>query len=114
MKPKKLIRSKIIKYLKDGEFETIEDLGELNGLYALKVMEELSEIQQSNHSDIMEFIDLMQVVFQFAVENGFSKEQISNALIDKSLEKGNFGRLALNNLNPENPSNALYFKTKDK
>ena len=31
------------------------------------------------------------------------------ALIEKSVEKGSFGRLALNNLNPENPSNKLYF-----
>jgi predicted house-cleaning noncanonical NTP pyrophosphatase (MazG superfamily) len=110
MKPKKLIRSKIVSKLKNGEFEVIENQQELNRLYALKIQEELAEIQESKHLDLMEFVDLMQVAFSFARENGFSHEQISNAVIEKSTEKGMFGRLALNNLNPDNPSNKLYFK----
>lgn len=109
MKPKKLIRKFITEKLKEGEWETITDQDELNKLYALKIREELEEIQTSEHKDIMEFVDLIQVTFSFAKQNGFTHEQLSVALIEKSVEKGSFGRLALNNLNPENPSNKLYF-----
>ena len=110
MKPKKLIRKFITEKLKEGEWETITDQIELNKLYALKIREELEEIQTSEHKDIMEFVDLIQVAFSFAKQNGFTHEQLSVALIEKSVEKGSFGRLALNNLNPENPSNKLYFE----
>lgn len=113
MKPKKLIRKFITEKLKEGEWETITDQKELNQLYAIKVREELAEIQQSDHNDIMEFVDLIQVAFSFAKQNGFTHEQISTALIEKSVNKGTFGRLALNNLNPNNPSNKLYFETQD-
>lgn len=110
MKPKKLIRKHIVEKLKEGEWETITDQDELNRLYAIKVREELAEIQESDHKDIMEFVDLMQVAFSWAKQNGFTHEQISTALVEKSVEKGSFGRLALNNLNPNNPSNKIYFK----
>lgn len=110
MKPKKLIRKNIIEKLKEGEWETITDQEELNQLYAIKVREELAEIQESDHKDIFEFVDLIQVVFSFAKQNGFTHEEISKAMIEKSIDKGSFGRLALNNLNPENPSNRLYFE----
>ena len=110
MKPKKLIRKFITEKLKEGEWETIYDQDELNRLYAIKVREELAEIQGSDHKDIMEFVDLIQVAFSFAKVNGFTHEQLSNALVAKSIEKGTFGRLALNNLNPDNPSNKLYFE----
>lgn len=110
MKPKKLIRKHIVGVLKDGEYETITDQAELNNLYALKIKEELAEIQESEHNDILEFVDLIQVAFDFARENGFSKEEVTKNLIIKESLKGSFGRLALNNLNPENPSNKLYFE----
>lgn len=110
MKPKKLIRKFITEKLKEGEWEIITDQNELNKLYALKIHEELEEIQTSEYKDIMEFVDLIQVAFSFAKQNGFTYEQLSVALIEKSVEKGSFGRLALNNLNPENPSNKLYFE----
>jgi len=110
MKPKKLIRKFITDKLKEGEWEEVNDIDELNKLYALKVREELAEIQESNHKDIMEFVDLIQVAFSFARMNGFTQEEISLALVIKSVEKGTFGKLALNNLNPANPSNKLYFK----
>ena len=110
MKPKKLIRSGIVEKLKEGEWETITDQDELNRLYAIKIREELAEIQSSDHKDIFEFVDLIQVVFSFAKQNGFTHEQLSSAMTAKSLDKGSFGRLALNNLNPDNPSNKLYFE----
>jgi len=109
-KPKKLIRKYITETLKEGEWEVITDQEELNRLYALKIREELEEIQASKHEDIMEFIDLIQVAFSFAKQNGFTHEQLSVALVEKSVEKGSFGNLALNNLNPENSSNRLYFE----
>jgi len=109
MKPKKLIRSGITSKLKEGEWETITDKAELNKLYAIKVIEELKEIQASDHKDIMEFVDLIQVVYSFAYQNGFTQKELNDALVEKSASKGVFGDLALNNLNPENPSNKLYF-----
>ena len=96
MKPKKLIRKFITEKLKEGEWETITDQEELNRLYAIKVREELAEIQASDHKDMMEFVDLIQVAFSFARQNGFTHEQLLVALIEKSVEKGSFGRLALN------------------
>lgn len=109
--PKKLIRKNITQKLKEGEWETIEDQDELNHLYALKIREELAEIKSSNHKDIMEFVDLIQVAFGYAKQNGFTQEQLGMAMVEKSVDKGVFGRLALNNLNPENPSNAIYFES---
>ncbi len=109
IKPKKLIRKNITEKLKPSEWEFIEDKQELNKLYALKVQEELKEIQDSQHNDIMEFVDLIQVAFSFAKQNGFTHEELANAMAEKSIEKGAFSNIALNNLNPENPSNALYF-----
>lgn len=110
MKPKKLIRSKVTSKLKEGEWETIDNQDELNALYAIKIREELAEIQESNHNDIMEFVDLIQVAFAFAKQNGFSHEELAMSIAEKSIDKGTFGRLALNNLNPNNPSNKLYFE----
>lgn len=109
MAVKKLIRSGIKKHLKDNEWELISNQDELNKLYALKIREELEEVQESDHKDIKEFVDLIQVVFAFAKVNGFTMNQLQEALITKSVEKGVFGRIALNNLNPDNPSNKLYF-----
>lgn len=113
MKPKKLIRKFTTEKLKEGEWEAIEDQKELNELYALKIKEELIEVQQSDHKDIMEFVDLIQVAFSFAKQNGFTHKQLSAAIFEKSINKGNFGRLALNNMNPNNPSNKIYFDTQD-
>ena len=109
IKPKKLIRSKITEKLKAGEWENVNDNSELNKLYEIKVREELAEIISSNHDDIMEFVDLIQVAYAFARVNGFHGKELSEALQKKSDEKGNFSNLVLNNLNPENPSNKLYF-----
>lgn len=114
MKPKKLIRSLISEKLKDGEWEEVTNQDELNRLYAMKIREELLEIQESKHLDIMEFVDLIQVAFSFAKQNGFTHEQLSVALVEKSFEKGAFGRIALNNLNPDNPSNRIYFEENTK
>ncbi len=110
MKPKKLIRKFITEKLKEGEWETITDQDELNRLYAIKIREELAEVQESNHKDIMEFADLLEVVYCFANENGFDRKAIDRAAFEKFNTKGSFGRLALNNLNPRNPSNKLYFE----
>jgi hypothetical protein len=67
------------------------------------------EIQASSHQDITEFSDLISVAFSFAQENGFKYEDLMSEILLKSSEKGKYSRVALNNLNPENPSNKLYF-----
>ena len=109
MKPKKLIRDKVPALILEREYETIEDKEELNRLYALKVREELAEIQHAHHKDILEFADLVEVAYCFAEQNGFSKEEIDLAMLGKYEKKGRFSNIALNNLNPQNPSNMLYF-----
>lgn len=110
-KPKKLIRDGILKFLKEDEWEVIEDSKELNKLFALKVQEELLEIQEANHKDITEFGDLLQVVYDFALANGFTQEEIAKTIEDKRIAKGTFtSKFALTNMNPENVSNQIYFK----
>lgn len=111
MKPKKLIRQNITSKLKEGEWETITDLSELNALYELKVREELQEIIDSGHKDINEFVDLIEVAVSFAMVNGFRSQELEDVGEAKFKEKGGFHNLALNNLNPSNPSNKIYFET---
>jgi predicted house-cleaning noncanonical NTP pyrophosphatase (MazG superfamily) len=113
MKPKKLVREEMINIIPKGEYERIDNQNELNDLYALKVKEELREIQNSNHQDIKEFADLIDVSMAFAIENGFTLEQLHEVSAIKEEKKGVYTNLALNNLNPSNPSNALYFEVKD-
>jgi predicted house-cleaning noncanonical NTP pyrophosphatase (MazG superfamily) len=108
MKPKKIIRSRTPN-VPITEVETIEDQKELNRLYVLKVREELEEIIKSDFNDINEFVDLIEVALAFADVNGFYGHNLNIAVAKKQTEKGSFGKLALNNLNPNNPSNKLYF-----
>ncbi len=107
--PKKLIRTGVTLKLEHNEVEIIDNKEELNKLFALKVREELAEIQASDHKDLSEFADLYQVVRDFAKVNGFDIVELSQAAVAKTVEKGEFEGYALNNLNPENPSNKLYF-----
>jgi len=110
MKPKKLIRQFIVQKLKLNEWELIEDKAELNRLYILKLKEEIAEIEKSNFEDISEFGDLVTVAFAFARMNGFNNEAVLSKMIEKALDKGEYSNCVLTNLNPENPSNALYFE----
>ena len=109
MKPKKLIRKKIISKLKENEWEIITDQDELNRLYEKKIREVLAEIQASGHKDVMEFVDLIQVAFSFAKVNGFTEELLSDLSVYKLMQLGDFSKIVLNNLNPDNPSNKIYF-----
>lgn len=86
--PKKLIRDKTTKHIADWEQESIKNKFELNSLYALKVKEELQEIEDGNWQDVTEFADLIQVAYDYALSNGFTYEEIDRALLDKLIEKG--------------------------
>jgi len=108
-KPKKLVRSGIVDFVEPDEIELITDKDELNALYSLKVKEELQEIINSNFQDEFEFADLLEVVFRFAEVNGISQHSLMITAIEKGQQKGTFNGTVLNNLNPKNPSNALYF-----
>ena len=109
-KPKKLIRKKIIYKIQFEEWELIEEKGDLYKLYDIKVREELNEIIESERKDIMEFADLVQVAFDYARECGFSRKELMEAVSEKAKSKGRFSNVVLNNLNPNNPSNRLYFE----
>jgi len=114
IKPKKLVRSGISEFVEPQELEVITDKDELNALYTLKVKEELQEIINSNYQDELEFADLLEVVFRFAEVNGISQHSLMVTAINKGLQKGTFNGTVLNNLNPNNPSNALYFNQNSK
>lgn len=107
--PKKLIREKIIYKIQPEEWGLVEEKGDLYKLYDLKVREELNEIIQSERKDIMEFGDLLQVVFDYAKQSGFNRKELMKAVSEKAKVKGRFSNIALINLNPNNPSNKLYF-----
>jgi len=109
-KPKKLIRKEIIYKIQPEEWELIEEKGDLYKLYDIKVREELNEIIESERKDIMEFADLVQVAFDYARESGFSRQELMKAVSEKAKLKGRFSNIVLNNLNPNNPSNKLYFE----
>ena len=109
MVPKKLIREKTTNVLKAEEWEIITDKEELNRLYVQKVKEELNEIEYANFKDITEYADLIQVVVSFAIVNDFTYEDLFNTITEKATKKGTFNNTALINLNPENPSNKIYF-----
>ncbi len=110
MKPKKLIRSLHAEKLPAHEIETVTDKKQLNELYYLKVREELEEIKSSGFKDILEFADLIEVAVRFAALNGFDGQLLEDAMTIKVLEKGSFSDVVLNNLNPNNPSNKIYFE----
>lgn len=95
--------------LKEKEFEMITDQTELNALYALKIKEELNEIQLADHKDPKEFSDLVEVSLAFASMNGYCMEDIFSEMSTKIKEKGRYTNMALTNMNPENPSNRMYF-----
>lgn len=109
----KLIRDKIARQLPFNEVREITHIPTLNGLYSLKVIEELKEIERSNFRDVEEFGDLITVVVDFAKLNGFGENIIGPTIDRKVREKGRFTNKVLTNLNPTNPSNAIYLtKTK--
>lgn len=114
MKPVKLVRGATASLVKTEEISFIEDMPKLNELYALKIQEELLEIQAANHKDVKEFADLLQVVTDFAIANNFGIIELLKTVHEKKMEKGFFTNMVLNNLNPANPSNKLYFDRAEK
>lgn len=111
-KPQKLVRHLVPKLYPDNEYGTIEDRDELNHLYVMKVREELEEVVNSNFKDVKEFADLIQVALTMAVNNGFSIDDVYRAVKLKSDDRGRFSNITLRSLNPENPSNRIYFRVK--
>lgn len=105
--PEKLVRTG--QPTKRGETRIETRLPRLNELFILKVKEELAEIERSGFSDVDEFGDLLQVVLDFANANGINRDTLEYARLKKTNEKGNFTWNVLTVLNPENPSNAIYF-----
>lgn len=108
--PKKLIRSGITEMIKPDEWERITDPKTLDELYALKVKEELNEIINSHCDDINEFADLITVIKTWANIHGFSNIDLLTTEKDKRDAKGEYSNIVLTNLNPENPSNKIYFE----
>ena len=106
---KKLVRDKMGLILNPDELSHCDDKEELMNLYSLKLKEEIEEIKDSDYKDIMEYADLIQVTLGLASLNGYSFDDIIKAMNDKYELKGGFSNLVLTNLNPNNPSNKIYF-----
>jgi predicted house-cleaning noncanonical NTP pyrophosphatase (MazG superfamily) len=111
--PKKLIRTGILPKLEKGEYEVITDKDELNKLYALKLQEELQEILASDCEDPYEFADALRVITDWAAVNGISAVELGAANVLKAERQGTYTNIALNNLNPNNPSNKIYFQCEE-
>lgn len=89
----KLIRNKLANEItknKTGKILKSDNKINLNKLFSLKVVEELEEILKSDHSDISEFSDLIQVVFDWALLNGFKKEYLFKEIHNKNAKFGVF------------------------
>lgn len=97
-------------HLNPDELDSCLNKEELMGLYALKLREEIEEIKNSDYKDIMEYADLIQVALGLASLNGFKMDEVMKAMEDKYELKGGFSNLVLTNLNPNNPSNKIYFE----
>lgn len=109
MKKRKLIRD-LVKITMEKDITSLEnDKDKLNNLYFLKVLEELNEIKDAEYTDITEFADLLQVIIDFAKVNGFSFEKLFAISKEKAAKKGTFSNRVLEDLNPDNPSNKIYF-----
>ena len=110
LKPRKLIREKVVSKLNPNEVRSVYDHDDLNDLYVLKILEALKEVEKSDFSDRFEYADLLEAVFTLASYNKLSKYDLQLAMDQKRKEKGTFSNVVLTNLNPNNPSNELYFK----
>lgn len=111
--PKKLIRTGILPKLEAGEYEVITNKDELNKLYAMKVQEELQEILASDCKDPYEFADALRVITDWAAANGISAFELGVANTLKAERQGTYNNIALTNLNPNNPSNKIYFQCEE-
>jgi predicted house-cleaning noncanonical NTP pyrophosphatase (MazG superfamily) len=107
---KKLIRDKMAFNLNPDELDYCHNKEELMELYSLKLREEIEEIKGSDYKDIMEYGDLIQVALGLASLNGYSFDDVIKAMNDKYELKGGFSNLVLTSLNPNNPSNKIYFE----
>ena len=87
-------------HLQPGEWEEITDLHELNDLYAMKVREELAEIQRSGHNDVKEFADLVDVAYAWAKANGFSEKDMAWAIMENCSYRGPRWRKRLKGQSP--------------
>jgi|694.fasta_scaffold48613_7 predicted house-cleaning noncanonical NTP pyrophosphatase (MazG superfamily) len=107
---KKLIRDKLAFKINPEELDYCNNKEELMELYALKLREEIEEIKSSDYKDIMEYADLIQVALGLASLNGIKKEDVMKAIEEKYELKGGFSNLILISLNPDNPSNKIYYE----
>jgi len=111
--PRKLVRDKNPEHCKakgvKAEHEVISDRQEIRRLFRLKIMEELQEIQDSGHKDINEFADLVQAAVSYARMSGHTFDDLFDAIMDKKRKLGAFSNVVLTTLNPDNPSNRVYF-----
>lgn len=107
---RKLIRDKMAEFLKPEEIYHCDNQNELMELYSMKLKEEIEEIRNSNYKDINEYADLIQVALGLASLNGYSFDEVIKAMNDKFNVKGGFSNLVLVKLNPNNPSNKIYFE----
>jgi predicted house-cleaning noncanonical NTP pyrophosphatase (MazG superfamily) len=119
--PVKLIRTKKAhrllseNKLKEEELSTVfidtYGIDEFRELLILKIKEELEEVKFSRYRDIDEFADLVEAVRCLATLSNISIVEILYKADAKRELDGDFiAGTILKNLNPNNPSNKIYFE----
>lgn len=106
----KLVRDKSPKLYKGREFRKISNQDELNNLYHKKMIEEVAEIKDSDFLDCNEYADLIQVAISCAEMNGISAGHVLDAVMRKAKNRGVFTDLVMDDINPNKPTNKIYFQ----
>lgn len=109
---KKLVRTKLAEEkIPPHELSTTKDRISTNKLFAKKLIEECIEYLDSDCKDPSEAGDVLQVSLDWFKYNELDNVVISFTKMEKEGERGGFGKYILNNLNPNNESNEIYFNS---
>lgn len=107
--PVKLIRDLHADKLDASIVRTEKDPVKLNKLFELKILEEVEEIKNSGYNNVYEFVDLLEATNAFIRYNCDMRE-FEMANLEKLSDRGGISNKVLTDLNPNNPSNKIYFK----
>ncbi len=63
---------------------------EIDTFLKMKLQEEIKELEESNYKDILEYADILEVLYEIARRNKITPKNIEIARIIKLKEKGGF------------------------
>lgn len=109
---KKLVRTTLAENkIPPHELSKTTDRNSTNKLFAKKLIEECIEFLASDCTDPSEAGDIFQVSMDWFRYNNIDPMIIAHSQSRKFDERGGFGEYILNNLNPNNESNEIYFES---